>query len=178
MVQLLLLLHVDVTHAVAVNQDSITALTSYMIQTHAKSSVIFGCWKKAGKIQYCVSETNTTAYPSSRMWLLSFSLSQCVTRLKWIQFTSFNPISLNPILILSSPLFLLFQVVPLPQVFKPKLCMHVFSSMQAVWLPVSYCFQIFMHNLQLYESVNAVQWHIMYTTILRKCRLCTKNRKI
>jgi hypothetical protein len=67
MVQLLLLLHVDVTHAVAVNQDSITALTSYMMQTHAKSSVIFGCWKKAGKIQYCVLEMNTTAYPSSRM---------------------------------------------------------------------------------------------------------------
>jgi len=176
MVQLLLLLHVDVTLAVTINQDSITALTSYMIQTHAKSSVIFGCWKKAGKIQCRVSETNTTAYPSSRMWLLS-SPSQCVTRVKWIQFTSFNPISLNPVLILLSPLCLLFQAVPLPQVFKPKLCMHVFPSMQATWLPFSFCFQIFMDNLQICESVNAVQWHTMYTTILRKCRLCTKNRK-
>jgi hypothetical protein len=54
MVQLLLLLHVDVTCAVTINQDGITALTSYMIQTHAKSSVIYGCWKKAGKIQFCV----------------------------------------------------------------------------------------------------------------------------
>jgi hypothetical protein len=70
MVQLLFLLHVDVTHTVPINQDSISALTSFMIQTHAKSSVIFGCWKKAGKIQYCVSETNATAYASSRMWLL------------------------------------------------------------------------------------------------------------
>lgn len=127
MVQLLLLLHVDMTHAVTINQDSMTALTSYMIQTHAKSSVIFGCWKKAGKIQYYVLERNTTACPSSRMLLLFFSLSQCVTRVKWIQFTSFNPISLNPILILSSPLCLLFQVVPLPQVFKPNLYMHMSS---------------------------------------------------
>ena len=127
MVYLLLLLDVDVTHAVTINQDSITALTSYVIQTHAKSSVIFGCWKKAGKIQYRVSEMNTTACPPSRMWLLSFLLSRCVTRVKWIQFAYFNPISLNPILILSSPLCLLFQVVPLPQVFKPKLCMHMSS---------------------------------------------------
>jgi uncharacterized membrane protein (Fun14 family) len=79
-VQLLLLLHVDVIHAVTINQDRITALTSYMIQTYAKSSVIFGCWKKAGKIQYRVSEMNTTACPSSRMWLLAFLLSQCVIR--------------------------------------------------------------------------------------------------
>jgi hypothetical protein len=80
MVQILLLLHADVTRAVTINQDSIAALTSYMIQTRVKSSVIFGCWKKAGKIQYCVSETNTTACPSSRMRLLSFSLSRCVIR--------------------------------------------------------------------------------------------------
>jgi len=127
MVQLLLLLHVDVTHAVTINQDSITALTSYMIQTHAKSSLVFGCWKKAGKIRYHVLETNTTACLSSRMWLLSFSLSQCITRVKWIQFTSFNSIYLNPIVILSSHLCLLFQVVPLPQVFKPNLCIHMSS---------------------------------------------------
>jgi len=81
MVQLLLLLHVDMTNAVTINQDSIIALTSYMIQTHAKSSVIFGCWKKAGKIRYHVLETSTTACPS-RMWVLSSSLSQCVTRVK------------------------------------------------------------------------------------------------
>ena len=127
MVQLLLLLHVAVTHAVTVNQDSITALTSFMIQNHAKSSVIFGCWKKAGKIQYRKFDTNTTACPSLRMWLLSFSLSECVTRVKWIQFTSFNPISLNPILILSSALCLLFQMVLLPQIFKPKLYTHMSS---------------------------------------------------
>ena len=79
MVQILLLLHVDVTRAVTINRDSIAALTSYVIQTRVKSSVIFGCWKKAGKIQYRVSETNTTACPP-RMRLLSFSLSQCVIR--------------------------------------------------------------------------------------------------
>jgi hypothetical protein len=80
MVQLLLLLHVDVTRAVTINQDSIAALTSYVIQTRVTSSVIFGCWKKAGKIEYRVSETNTTACSSSRMRLHFFLLSQCVIR--------------------------------------------------------------------------------------------------
>ena len=34
---------------------------------------------------------------------------------------------------------------------------YVFTSMQAASLPVLFCFQILMHNLQIYESVNAVQ---------------------
>jgi hypothetical protein len=120
MVQLLLLLRMNVTRAVAVNQDSITALTSFMSQKHAMSSVIFGCWKKAGKIQYWIFETNTSACPSSRLWLLSFSTSQYITALKWIQFTTFNPVSLKSNLMISSHLYLLFQVVPFLQVFKPK----------------------------------------------------------
>jgi hypothetical protein len=62
MVRLLLLMHVNVAHAVTVNQDTITALTSFVIQNHAMSSVIFGCWKKAGMLQYCVFETNKTLH--------------------------------------------------------------------------------------------------------------------
>jgi hypothetical protein len=50
-VQLVLVFHLNRSHAAAVN-DSIATITSYMIQNRAPSSVVFTCWKKAGKILY------------------------------------------------------------------------------------------------------------------------------
>jgi hypothetical protein len=50
-VQLVLVFHLNRSHAAAIS-DSIAAITSFMIQNHALSSVVFTCWKKAGKILY------------------------------------------------------------------------------------------------------------------------------
>lgn len=45
-VQLVLVFHLNRSHAAAVN-DSIATITSFMIQNHVVSSVVFTCWKKA-----------------------------------------------------------------------------------------------------------------------------------
>lgn len=49
-VQLMLVLHLSRCHS-AVIADGIATITSFMIQSHAPSAVVFTCWKKVGKIR-------------------------------------------------------------------------------------------------------------------------------